>query len=758
MMTYDRTSLLLLLSLLLCGTPAVLAQTAPVVSSVRFSGNESVRSSTLETLVRIRSNRQLLGVPGLRPWLWANRLNPDWGEPPARLDRAQLAADIERLQIYYRSIGFLDNRIDTLVTEFGKDRVEVAFLITEGSQTEIRSVSFSGFPEFDSPTVRSSYLRTSSLANRRIDDTTYSAGIPLTYERIGLERTAILTYLKNQGHAAVTNDSIRAIVRRDPDNPNRADILYRISAGPTYTFGNIYLLLDGPGNTPSTVRIDSVRYGDAAVISRKEDDALTRFRLLYENLAITPGTPYNHEHYLLTVRRFQNLGMINVRQFSLSADGSLPDFDKTDLPVRIDMQTLPRQNIRADLSGIQRFGFGAGAGLTYTNGNLFGMAERLQVSVKGSFENALGANEDLLRSFESSMEYSVPRTTAPLRWVTGRNRFDNARTVYGVTLAQINQINFNVNANIRFNLRYDIQHRQTVSSSLDLIELDWFDASPTAAFRQDIIEQFADDPFLQERILADFSQQFNSTVRYTIRHFNTDIIKRNRGSYNEFSVESGGNIPWLIERYLVRPGERVQGSIPSFIFADSTLTYARFVKASIDHRRYGCYLSDFVLAWRIFAGAAYAYGETSQIPLNRRFFAGGASDIRGWKTLRLGPGDVETVSINGGDIKLATFLEARQLLFRNVANTDWHGALFADIGNTWYGPGAQTQRGKFRYDTFWKEAAVGIGWGVRLDWQYIVLRIDAAYKAYDPRVVDGRRIGWFQNPDPYIHFGIGHSF
>lgn len=758
MMTYDRYAILLLLSLLLCGAPAAWSQSAPIVSSVRFSGNDNVRSSTLETLVRIRSNRQLLGVPGLRPWLWANRLNPDWGEAPTQLDRAQLAADIERLQIYYRSVGYLDNKIDTLLTEFGKNRVEVAFLITEGSQTDIRSVAFSGFPQFDVPSVRGSYLRGSAMANRRIDDTTYSVGQPLTYERISLERTAILTFLKNRGHAAITNDSIRAIVRRDPQQPNRADILYRIAAGPTYTFGNVYLLLDGPGNAPSPVRVDTVPFGDAAIISRKEDDALTRFRLLYESLAIVPGTPYNHDRYLLTVRRFQNLGMINVRQFSLSADGSLPDFSQTALPVRIDMQTLPRQNIRADLSGIQRFGYGAGAGLTYTNGNLFGMAERLQISVKGSFEDALGANADVLRSIESSTEYSVPRTTAPLRWVTGRDRFANARTVYGVTLAQINQINFNVNANIRFNLRYDIQHRPTVSSSLDLIELDWFDASPTSAFRQDIIEQFKDDPFLQERILADFSQQLNSTIRYTIRHFNTDIIKRDRGFYNEFAVESGGNIPWLIERYLVRPGEPVQGSIPSFIFADSTLTYARFVKASIDHRRYGRYFSDFVLAWRLFAGAAYAYGETSQIPLNRRFFAGGASDIRGWKTLRLGPGDVETVSINGGDIKLATFLEARQLLLRNVVSTDWHGAVFADIGNTWYGPAAQTQRGKFRYDTFWKEAAVGIGWGVRLDWQYIVLRIDAAYKAYDPRVVDGRRIGWFQNSQPYIHFGIGHSF
>lgn len=758
MTTYERILRPFLLILLLLWVPTLRAQTVPVVNSVRFTGNGNVRSGTLETLVRTQSNRELLSIPGFRPWLWVNRLNGNWGEPPTLLDRAVVAADIERLTTYYRSIGYLDNRVDTLITEFSRGKVEVSFLISEGRQTEIRTISYSGFPGFENPAVRGPYLRGSTLADRRIDDTTFSVRQSLTYESIGLERTAILNFLKNRGYAALTNDSIRAIVRRDPQNPTRADILYRISPGPTYTFGNVYLLLDGPGSSPSPVRIDSVHHGDAAVVARKEDDALTRFRLLHSNVSVTPGDLYHHDQYLLMVRRFQNLGMINVRQFSLSDDGSLPDFSQPSLPVRIDMQTLPRQSIRADLSGIQRIGYGAGAGVTYTNSNLFGMAERLQFAVKGSFENAPSANDGILRSFETSMEYSLPRTTAPLRWLTGRDRFVNARTTYGVTLAQINQINFNVNANIRFNLRYDIQHRPTRSSSLDLIELDWFDASPTPGFRQTIIDQFPNDPFLQERILADFSQQFNSTVRYTVRNFNTDIIKRNRGTYNEFAVESGGNIPWLIEKYLVRPGDPVQGSIPSFTFSDSTLTYARYLKASIDHRRYGSFLTDFVLAWRVFAGAAYAYGETSQIPLNRRFFAGGASDIRGWAPLRLGPGDVETVTINGGDIKLATFFEARQLVLRNVFSSDWHGAVFADIGNTWYGPGADTDRGKFRYDTFWKEAAVGLGWGVRLDWEYIVLRIDAAYQAYDPRVVDGRRVGWFQKPSPYIHFGIGHSF
>jgi outer membrane translocation and assembly module TamA len=451
--------------------------------------------------------------------------------------------------------------------------------------------------------------------------------------------------------------------------------------------------------------------------------------------------------------------MLNVRQFSLSEDGALPDFSEERVPVRIDMQTLPRQRIRTDVVGMQRLGLGAGAGLVYTNNNLFGMAEGLEIGVKGSFESAPNVREELLRSFEGTVQYSVPQLQFPFSGLNSNARFLNSRTSYGVSVAQVSQLNFTVNANIRFNLKYDVSHSATLSSTLDLIELDWFDASPSDQFRQTIIDEVT-DPFQRERILADFSQQINSTIRYTIRSFNTDFIKRNRGSVNEFSIESGGNIPYLYERYVVRPGEPIQGNIPSFTLADSTLSYARYVKGSYDHRRYVSIFDNTVIAWRLFGGLAYAYGETRQIPLNRRFFAGGSNDIRGWPPLRLGPGDVGLgeVTINGGDVKLATFLELRHLLLRNLMSTDWHIAGFADVGNIWYGPRSLADRGRFSAESFYKEAAVGAGFGIRMDWEYLIFRIDVAYKAYDPSVVDGIRRGWFESPDPYIHFGIGHSF
>lgn len=759
MTTFDRYTLLLILSL--CSWANAFSQESSVVNRVRFSGNEQVRTGTLLTLVRTQSNRELLSIPGFKVWMWMNGLNRNWGEAPFRLDRITVAADIVRISTYYRSIGYLDNHVDTLITDFGRGNVEVSFLIVEGRPSFVRTAAFSGFPDFTDPQVIPRFYRRSPFAKRALSDSSFAPNIQLSYDLISAERSAIIEILKNNGYASVTNDMVRAVVKRDSLNPTQLDLLFHVTPGRLHTFGDVYLNLVGPNTIgePGTAQLDTLKFENGVIIANKEEETKSRFRLLYKNVAFKPGDTYNHELYLQTIRRYQNLGMLNVRQFSLSDDGSLPDFSQESVPVRIDMQTLPRQRIRSDVFGMQRLGLGAGAGLVYTNNNLFGMAEGLEIGIKGSFESAPSVREELLRSFEGTVEYSVPQLQFPFGGLNSRSRFINSRTRYGVTLAQVSQLNFTVNANVRFNLKYDVQHSLSLSSSLDLIELDWFDASPSDLFRERINNEVT-DPFQRERILADFSQQVNSTIRYTIRSFNTDFIKRNRGSVSELSVESGGNIPYLYEKYIVRNGEPVQGNIPSFTFADSTLSYARYVKASFDQRNYASIFDNTVVAWRLFGGLAYAYGETRQIPLNRRFFAGGSNDIRGWQPLRLGPGDVGLgeVTINGGDVKLATFFELRHLLIRNMLSTDWHIAGFADVGNIWYGPRSLANRGLFAFDSFYKEFAVGAGFGVRMDWEYLIFRIDFAYKAYDPAMVDGIRNGWFQSPKPYIHFGIGHSF
>ncbi|MFW6348707.1 MAG: BamA/TamA family outer membrane protein, partial [Cyclonatronaceae bacterium] len=379
---------------------------------------------------------------------------------------------------------------------------------------------------------------------------------------------------------------------------------------------------------------------------------------------------------------------------------------------------------------------------------------RLELNLNTSYEFISGDQNDP-RSFELSANYSYPRFAFPFRAFNNDPGFLNPRTRFQLSYAQIRQINFNVDNNLRFNLRFQANHDRTTTSFFDLIELEWFDASITQAFRESI-ENDTDDPLLTQLILEDYRPQISSVLRYTFRNSATHPIRRDDGFFLESSFEVGGNLPYLLENTLIDRPDSLRSTIPSFSSSGQELAYSQFVKASFDYRSYRPIGPNSVLAWRGFAGMAQTYGLSRSIPITRRFFAGGSNDIRGWDPLTLGPGrnDQDRNPINGGDIKLAAYLEYRNTFSRNFLSTDWIFAIFTDAGNVWNGPRNEISEGRFAFDQFYKEIAVGSGIGLRLDWEFVVLRLDLAYRLTDLGIEPGTNI-LERNT---IHFGIGHSF
>lgn len=736
-----------------------------VVRHIRFVGNDNIATGELQAVIRTHTNRRVLGIPGATLWYGMYRLSGGrFGEEPALLDRDVVGRDIDRLKNYYESMGYLNAEIDTLIVDLNGDRVEVSFTIEEGRQSIISEVIYKGLPEFENDRIRQNFFRRSDLISSSITDTSFTSNKAFTFDHVVNERRRIIEYLRNQGHAAVQRDSVLTIVRQEDDDDTELEVMFDINPGKVYNFGDLHLSVSGPNDT-SNPDVDEDTYegpphtldGHRIFMTRSKSSQIRPGPLL-EHILFKPGERYDHGLYNQTINQFQNLEMMSVRQFGLSEDGSSPDFSKDNLPIRIDLQTLPRHRIRGDLFGMQRAGFGAGAGITYSNNNIFGGSEVFDLGVKGSFEyvgdsGSLSGDDNFLRSLEISPEYTVPRLNAPFFWLNNRPYFYNTRTRYTLSLSQVRQQNFNINANIRFTNKFEVFHNNRLSSQLNLIELDWIDAEATPEFEEQLRER-VQDPIQVERILDDFNPQFNSVIRYTLRNIDTNPIQRDYGFFQEGSVEFGGTVPWIFDRYIFTPGE-LTGEVPALYFSGSELSYSQFVKGSLDFRRYNEVLENGVFAWRAFAGGAYPFGANPQIPLNRRFFAGGSNDIRGWPAFTLGPGNVDPdtdVPFNGGEIKLAGFLEYRHIFLQQFLSTDWGVAFFTDFGNTWYGPRTQAEGGNFRLDEFYEQIAVGGGFGLRLDWQYVVFRIDLAYRIHD------LQDGWLQDDTPFLHFGIGHSF
>ncbi len=767
-----------------------------VVRRLNFEGNEHVSDNTLENLVHTRTNSTLFGIPGFTPFYGIYQLTGGaFGEEPVYLDYQTVAEDIERIVRYYESIGFFYAEVDTnIAVNAEENEARVTFLIDEGKRSFITSIAYRGMPDsaFKEKEALINFYQESELTGRQINDSTYQASLPYQVKELIEERKRIISYLRNVGYAAVRADSISALIKPDEQNKYQLHVLFYIEPGDVYRFGDLYIRLAGPAIADTLINYPLrkvvkgkpfTKYG-AKIYMKKQYSAQTDWELLIEQLLFQPGDIYNYERYISTINEYQNLAMMTIRQFGYTESGTQPDFGGNTIPVYIFLQTLPKHSLSFNVFGLHRYGFGSGAGITYSNNNLFGGAENLQIGISGSFEYVssetiakVGA-EDITGSvegtyfsrFEIRADYFLPNLTFPFTSLNDNLFFANSRTRYSISYSESDQLLFDINFNAGFNLRYEVRHNQRFTSFFDLIDLQVLDANPTEQFIKSIKKGF-EEPEV-ERILEDFRPQISSVLRYTFRSERTDLIQRDYGYFSEYSITAGGNLPFLVDRFIVTPGI-VEGNLPSPVeTSTNSLAYSRYVKLTADYRRYIPLSGSTVFAFRTFGGYAIPYGQSSTIPLNARFYAGGSNDIRGWEYFSLGPGGLalDDVAVNGGEVKLLAKVELRQTFIRNFLAADWIFALFTDAGNVWYGPGnpiltdsngslsemaeaeEQLEKGQFHFDTFYKQIAVGSGFGLRLDFTYLIVRFDFAFRVHDLQK------GWFENDNLYFSFGIGHSF
>lgn len=780
----------------------------PRVVSVSFSGDIHFPRQQLLQRVRTRANRRLLGIPGVNWWLWLYRAGESGalggtlggalmtiGEEPAYLDPGLLAADVERLRNLYQQEGYRAAEVTATIDTLASDRLaRVIFHIDAGEPTFVRGVRFHGLEvltvEERHDLARSSLLRSRSAEWR--DSTHFIAQDRRFSEPVLLEeRRRILGFLRDHGYASVTRDSIRAIVFTE--RPDSFDVTFEIIPGERYRFGNVHYSVIGP-EPASPARTDTAQIGEGNVYVRIEEEGRLKPSLLYQNLQFAPGEWYDQSQLLATRRRLEATGVFiftdilaDVEQARVGEDGH------PILTHQIDLRTRRRHQIRFETFMLQRSGLvgaeneiGTGAGLAYENANLFGGGESFRVRLSGSV--AADVDSTLFTSAQTEINTSLtlPYLVRPFGWLDDRLNLYDARTRFSFNLLTARRDNLNLIIRGRGSalFRLEAQHSATVSSWLDLLDLSISNPDTLSGFRETFLDRVIGengngepvlDPLQRAQILEDYTQpQVNNAVRYTLRSARVNPLVRDRGYSYEVAAEVGGNLPYLLDRYAFTRGE-VEGSLPGLPFfggnRESRLAYRQYARFLADLRQYRPLGRGTVLAGKFIAGYSHPFGQSHVVPFDRRFYAGGGSSVRGWGLRLLGPGSArfgagggeELANILGGDVKLEAGVELRHTILRNLLAADWLGTLFLDAGNVWFGPQnpgfgaglAGTDDGRFRVPEFARELGVGSGVGLRLAWDYLIIRLDLAYKVHDPA-----RSGLFPDAlrDPAIHFGIGHTF
>ena len=142
-----------------------------------------------------------------------------------------------------------------------------------------------------------------------------------------------------------------------------------------------------------------------------------------------------------------------------------------------------------------------------------------------------------------------------------------------------------------------------------------------------------------------------------------------------------------------------------------------------------------VLAGRVMGGRTVG----SDVPLDQRFLAGGATTVRGYGENALGPRDVFGLAVGGTELLILN----QELRF--PIHRWFRGVGFLDVGNTF----------DETYPFDWKELKIGYGAGLRLNSPIGLLRLDFAIPG-STISSSGRPANTFSSGRWY--FGIGHVF
>ena len=189
--------------------------------------------------------------------------------------------------------------------------------------------------------------------------------------------------------------------------------------------------------------------------------------------------------------------------------------------------------------------------------------------------------------------------------------------------------------------------------------------------------------------------------------------------------------------------------IPSLFGSNSAVEVARYTRWVMDARGDWPATPRFGLHARCFLGVAASTIPGSAVPFEKQFYVGGANSMRGWRALGLGPGRSDaTLQGVRGDMRFEANLEGRQFL------NDWvQVAAFLDAGNIWMTrPEEERPDAHFRADRFLSDLGVSAGVGLRLDFEYFLLRCDVARPLRMPGGQSPTMDGWRIHPAVSLPF------
>lgn len=720
-----------------CNTTRLIHEDEVLLVKNKVVGIDKKYADEIKTLVRPRPNRKLFGLFRLKPWVYLKTsqgretnfkqsLQRNLGEAPALVDTNLIKESEQIVLRYLNDKGFFRAQVSTSL-ENKRKKGRLTYHITAGPQYQIDQINF----QFSDTPI-------DKFISFRLNNDDIKKGDYYDADVLNSERTNIASYLRDNGFYYFNRDFMYFEVDSAVGN-HKVDLYLKIrKAKQAYLYEpfkldsiRLHAAYSIFENQQNKTQLDTVQQEEFIFIDTRPPGI--RKDILRQNLLLRHGQVFSESTLRLSQSRITDLNVFGYINYRILPNDSNRSFDLL-LLLTPDTKRQIKTDLEASTNSVSFFGISGS--VTQINRNVFKGAELLELRANIGIEsqqNVTGSTDILQRSTFNTLEYGLgaslifPRFLFPFENYNQRN-YTRPRTRFGINYS--NQIRLDFNREVfqtnvgylwtnRVGERYEffpfeanLARTRNISDSLNTILF------------------ILNDPFLN----FSFTNHLTTSSRLSYTSDKLRNQRQRRLTYTRVNIEFAGNTLYAIYQLGNFQSDQAQKTI-------FNLPFFQYVRTDVELRQYWRQREESYLAGRIFLGVGLPLANSNTLPLEKRYFIGGTNSIRAWQARTLGPGSFSGYSIGRldqfGEVKIEGNLEERFTIFNKLK-----AAVFIDIGNIWTLQDTVSGKREFtNFDVtrFYKEIAIGSGFGVRYDFNYFVVRLDFGLKVHDPAFAPGNR-------------------
>lgn len=656
------------------------------------------------------------------------------GEPPVLFDSTTMATSIKRMRNYLFYHGYFYSDVSaTYKTK--KKKTNVTYHVSTGPQFTYREVNL---------IVEDSSLY--SIVTQGPKNMLLKKGDPFDIDVVKKERQRLADLVQNEGYFTFSPDFIYLNIDSTVGNQqidvnlivkNEEDALLHKK----YSYVEInYEILNFDNKKQNLLlKREDFIYDTICDVNYRVLKTSVLPRALTKSTYIKPGDYYNKDQLQKTRNALNGLGVfrfVNIEHVPISLSP-----DESGLYTSIKCAPSKRHAFSTDVelntNAQSTLGFNVvGA---YRNNNLFRTAAKFQFNISTGLDFQLLKEKRFENSAINAININLEAKINLARL------FPTFKKNKCITYQKYKPRTF-VSVNYNFQKRINLYNLQTIGASYGY---EWYNdkfrhiftpLSFTYVLPSNLSDSF--NTILQQspRFRQSFSNQFIMGQEYTFSYTNQNL---NVGKYKNFfyfrgNVFLSGNLLYAFTSIKQKGNE-----LP---YKLGGINFSQFARFEVEPRYFFNFRRGQAFSLRMFAGIGIPYGnstyrDTAVMPYFKQFFVGGPNSLRGWGFRRLGPGGFDTYSENRNnldqtaDMKFEFNAEYRFNIYKT-----FKGALFTDIGNIWLIKEDPSRKlGHFDARRFMKELAWDVGFGLRMDLNFFVVRFDVGIALYDPAFEEGNR-------------------